>query len=166
MAEALMRNRLRSSRGAQLVEMAIVMPVLLLIIAGIFDFGMLFRSWEVVTNAAREGARIGSLPGYADADVRSRVQQYMQASGVLPAAGTCELHSVSPGAACPASACSVCVATDVVPTGSANVRVRSVTVRANQTLPSLSWVGAFFGGNFGTVAVGSSSVMRAESQAQ
>jgi Flp pilus assembly protein TadG len=149
--------------------MAIVLPILMLIMAGIFDFGMLFRSWEVVTNAAREGARVGSLPGYTGADVNARVQQYLRASGVLPAAGTCTLHSVSPGAACPASACSVCVATQVVPIGgtsAASVRVRSVTVRANQTMPSLSWVGTFFGGNFGTIPVGSSSSMRSETQAE
>ena len=30
-----------------------------------FDFGFLFRNWEVVTNAAREGARVGVLPAYA-----------------------------------------------------------------------------------------------------
>ena len=33
-----------------------------------FDFGFLFRNWEVVTNAAREGARVGVLPSYDCAD--------------------------------------------------------------------------------------------------
>ena len=49
--------------------MAIVTPILLMIIAGIFDFGMMFRAWEVVTNAAREGARVGTLPGYTAQDI-------------------------------------------------------------------------------------------------
>ena len=62
-------RRARAERGAELIEMAIVTPVLLMIIAGIFDFGMMFRSYEVVTNAAREGARVGVLPGYDVPDV-------------------------------------------------------------------------------------------------
>jgi Flp pilus assembly protein TadG len=157
MAQTVRRwRRIRSERGAELIEFAIVTPLLLLILAGIFDFGMLFRSWEVVTNAAREGARVGSLPGYADGDINARVQQYLHASGAIPATGTCTLS-------CTPSACSVCVQTDTVPTGSNNVTVRSVRVLSQQTLPSLSWVGVFFGGSFGTVTVGSTSVMRTES---
>ena len=42
--------------GAELIEFAIVAPILLLLIAGIVDFGMMFRTYEAVTNAAREGA--------------------------------------------------------------------------------------------------------------
>ena len=57
-------RRLRDQSGAELIEMAIVTPILLMILAGIFDFGFLFRGWEVVTNAAREGARVGVLPSY------------------------------------------------------------------------------------------------------
>ncbi len=46
--------------------------LLLLIVAGIADFGFLFQRYEVVTNAAREGARLAVLPddGYTDADVK------------------------------------------------------------------------------------------------
>ena len=57
--------------------MAIVTPILALLIAAMFDFGFLFRNWEVVTNAAREGARVGVLPVYAcdgsTTDVEQRV---------------------------------------------------------------------------------------------
>ena len=56
---------------------------MLLIALGIFDFGILFQRYEVVTNAAREGARIAVLPGYADADVDARVRQYVQAGGLF-----------------------------------------------------------------------------------
>ena len=57
-------------RGAELVEFAFVFPTLLLVMLGIIDFGFLFQRYEVVTNAAREGARVAILPGYGDADVR------------------------------------------------------------------------------------------------
>jgi Flp pilus assembly protein TadG len=60
---ALMR-RWRSERGAELVEFALVTPLMLVLIGGIVDFARLFQSYEVVTNAAREGARLAALPGY------------------------------------------------------------------------------------------------------
>jgi len=77
------RRRLRLERGAELIEMALVLPLLMLVIMGIIDFGFLFREMSVVTNAAREGARAGVLPDYsADANVSNRVQQYLTASGI------------------------------------------------------------------------------------
>ena len=80
-------RRIRSERGAEIIELAIVTPLFLLLIAAMFDFGFLFRNWEVVTNAAREGARIGVLPDYVcdeqpRPDVTDRVGAYMAASGI------------------------------------------------------------------------------------
>jgi hypothetical protein len=51
---------------------------------GIIDFGFLFQRYEVVTNAAREGARVAILPGYTDAQVQARVNQYLSAAGLTP----------------------------------------------------------------------------------
>ena len=68
-----MTPRLRSERGAELIEFALVFPLLLLSSSGIVDFGFMFQRFEVVTNAAREGARMAVLPGYATADVKTRV---------------------------------------------------------------------------------------------
>ena len=66
--------------------MALVTPIFLLLIAAMFDFGFLFRNWEVVTNAAREGARVGVLPAYTcdgtTPDVKDRVDAYMAAAGI------------------------------------------------------------------------------------
>jgi Flp pilus assembly protein TadG len=156
-----MRRRLEAlcrERGSELIEMAIVTPVLLLIVAGIFDFGMMFRSWEVVTNAAREGARVGVLPSFADADVVARVQQYMQASGV---ANACTQQTAS-GGACPASACSVCVSIQTLPSGAGTFSARYVTVTSRQPLPSLSVIASFFGGNFSSIDLTATSAMRTE----
>jgi Flp pilus assembly protein TadG len=69
----------RAERGAALVEFAMALPLLLVVIAGIVDFGFAFQRYEVVTNAAREGARIASLPGYDATSVDSRVRSYVQA---------------------------------------------------------------------------------------
>ncbi len=79
---AQIRNGWRSERGAELIEFAVVMPILIFIIAGIFEFGMMFRALEAVTNAAREGARVGVLPGYNPPDVQTRVNDYLDAAGL------------------------------------------------------------------------------------
>lgn len=49
----------RKEKGQSLVEFAMVLPVLLLLIMGIIDFGMAFHSVVTVNTAAREGARQG-----------------------------------------------------------------------------------------------------------
>jgi Flp pilus assembly protein TadG len=69
--------RVRSQAGAELVEFALVLPMLLLVFAGIVDFGLLLQRQQVVTNAAREGARIAILPGYSQADVEARVTAFV-----------------------------------------------------------------------------------------
>ena len=73
---------LKSERGSQIIEAALVLPLLLLVLLGILDFGLLFQRYEAVTNAAREGARVAILPGYAAADVQNRVQQYLADAGL------------------------------------------------------------------------------------
>jgi Flp pilus assembly protein TadG len=83
-----MRTRLRNDqRGAALIETAITIPIILLISVGIFEFGRAYQTWQVLTNAAREGARVAILADKTDADVTSAVRSYMQAGG-LPRYGT------------------------------------------------------------------------------
>lgn len=48
-------------RGQGLVEFALALPLLALLLAGLVDFGFLLYAHVQVTNAAREGARAGSL---------------------------------------------------------------------------------------------------------
>lgn len=47
----------KNAKGQSLVETALILPVLLLILTGIIDFGLLFNNYLVVSNASREGAR-------------------------------------------------------------------------------------------------------------
>lgn len=79
-----MTRRLKSQRGAELIEFALIFPLLLLVVLGIIDFGFLFQRYEVLTNATREGARMAvlSTSGYTNADVASRVCQYLVTGGV------------------------------------------------------------------------------------
>jgi Flp pilus assembly protein TadG len=77
-----LRRLARGDRGAELIEMAIVTPLLLLLVMGIVDFGFLFQRYVVLTNAAVEGARVATLPGYTAADAQARVQAYASDGGV------------------------------------------------------------------------------------
>jgi Flp pilus assembly protein TadG len=77
----------RGDRGAALIEAAVTIPILLLIAVGIFEFGRAYQTWQVLTNAAREGARVSVLPTGNDATVTTVVRNYM-ASGALPNAAS------------------------------------------------------------------------------
>lgn len=143
---AVIASRLRSERGAELIEFAIVVPILVFVIAGIVDFGMMFRTYEAVTNAAREGARVGVLPGYAPVDVQSRVDAYLAASG-LGGAHTTTVVNVP------------------VTTTAGVFTARAVTLNYTYTFAVLGAAAPFFGGNFGNINLNAVSVMRTESQA-
>lgn len=72
-----MRTRLiRNQRGAALLETAITLPIILLISVGIFEFGRAFQTWQVLTNAAREGARVAVIGGTTQAQIRAAVRDY------------------------------------------------------------------------------------------
>jgi Flp pilus assembly protein TadG len=72
-----MMKRLKGQRGAALLETAITLPIILLVSVSIFEFGRAYQTWQVLTNAAREGARIACLPDYTDTQVTSTVTNYL-----------------------------------------------------------------------------------------
>jgi Flp pilus assembly protein TadG len=80
MVNKLLPRSLRSERGAELIELALVLPLLLLVFAGIVDFGLLLQRMLTVSNAAREGARIAVLANstYTQTDVQNRVTDYVR----------------------------------------------------------------------------------------
>ena len=80
----------RSEKGAALLEAAITIPILLLIAVAILEFGRAYQTWQVLTNAAREGARIAVLPELTPTVVENRVREYMRA-GQLRNADTADV---------------------------------------------------------------------------
>ena len=56
-----------------MVEFVLVLPIFLLLVFSIIDFGMGFHAWLTVTNSAREGARLGAVRG-SSAQVTQRVR--------------------------------------------------------------------------------------------
>lgn len=53
----------RTQRGQTIVEFALVITIFFLAVMGIFDFGRAVFSYNTLSNAAREGARVGVIPG-------------------------------------------------------------------------------------------------------
>jgi len=102
-----LRKLWRRDEGAALMEAAFVLPLLLFVSVAIIEFGRAFQTWQVVTNAAREGARVAVLPGMTDDAIRTRVQDYMQMGITSPGSATITIDratTVSIGGAATASA--------------------------------------------------------------
>ena len=72
-------------RGSVAVEFALLLPVLLLLIFGVIDFGRAINAQITLTQAAREGARLASL-GAVNPAVQNRVT--LAATGVSPVTAT------------------------------------------------------------------------------
>lgn len=95
--------RLRGSEAAALIEFAVSLPLLVVLVIGIFDFGGAFNLKQELNNAAREGAVFGAsqptndllittgTPPSVDA-VRYLVAAYLQGAGINP----CGLNTMSP----------------------------------------------------------------------
>jgi Flp pilus assembly protein TadG len=73
------RSRGQGMRGQSLVEFALVVPVFLLIVAGMIDFGLALNASITISNAAREGGRLGVLTPDA---TKIRTQTTNAASGL------------------------------------------------------------------------------------
>ncbi len=61
-------------RGQTLVEFALILPIMLLLIFALVDFGRGFYTWLIVTNGAREGARVGATQQDYNA-IMTRIRQ-------------------------------------------------------------------------------------------
>jgi len=72
----------RRRRGQSLVEVALLLPVLIIIMAGVIDLGRALDASIVLANAARTGARFGSMhPTWYDS-IRVRVVDFANSSGM------------------------------------------------------------------------------------
>ncbi|MCH7987641.1 MAG: pilus assembly protein [Planctomycetes bacterium] len=65
-------------RGTALVEMAVVLPVFLMVVWGIIEFGRGMMVANMVTNAAREGARLAVIDGNTNTDVQNSITSFLQ----------------------------------------------------------------------------------------
>ena len=97
-----LRTRRTRQRAQAIVELAFVLPVLLLLVMGIIEFGRIFMAQQTITHAAREGARLGILPTSTVSDVQNTVNTFMNIAGLTgtPTITVANVgQSVEPGAA-------------------------------------------------------------------
>ena len=82
-------------RGQSLVEFAIILPVLLLLVLGVVDLGMGFKTYITLTNASREGVRWITIHPTDQTGARARVAEEASNMGLsegLFLAGGYEVH--------------------------------------------------------------------------
>ncbi len=139
-------RRRNGEAGAELIEFALVFPLLLMVVLGIVDFAFVFQRNEVLANAAREGARVATLPGYDTTDIENRVIDYVQAGG-LPTTGG------NP---------TVAVVATTVPSGTSTWPATSVTVAYDHDYMFIGGIAGWFGGSFSGVTLQAEATMRNE----
>jgi len=89
------RNPLENEKGQSLVEFALVIPLLLLLVIGIFEFGRAWMTRNLMTGAAREAARMAAVPPPTGMDntawnaaISARANTILTSAGVAPATVT------------------------------------------------------------------------------
>ena len=141
-------KRLCGEDAAQLVEFALVLPMLLLVVLGIAEFGFILQRYEVVTNAAREGARMAVLPGYTNADVTARVRTYLTQGRVTNTV-------TNPN---------IAITNVTIPVGAGlpAINAKRVVVTYTYTYTFLPNIGAWFGATYTTIPLTAVAEMRKE----
>jgi Flp pilus assembly protein TadG len=94
-----------------MLEMVIVAPVLLLLLFAIAEFGIAFAQWQTLSNAAREGARVGVVfrdpatcnAGAVQAQVATTVANYAALMGMAVPAGAVNTTGACAGTGTPVS---------------------------------------------------------------
>ena len=137
-------RRWGSESGAELIEVALTLPLLLLVVLGIIEFGFVFQQYEVVTNAAREGARVAVL-GYSTPDTQARVNDYLNAAGLNASLATTNVNILAP-----------------VSVGTNCMSPVQVTVAYPHPVPFVGGIMTYFGGSSGSLTLSASSTMRIE----
>lgn len=124
-------RRQRNDRGAAAVEFALILPIFLMLLFGIIDFGYMINRGSMINNAARDAAREASL-GQSEADVIAVAEQSVQG---LPGV------TVSVGCSLPDGSLCGSYASDAVSNGTARVTI-------NYQHEMLTPIGIFFPGGF------------------
>jgi len=70
--------------GVSVVELALTLPIIVVLLFGLLEFGLVVYSKGVISNASREGARFGvvyTTPRKTEAEIQTKVQEYLQKGG-------------------------------------------------------------------------------------
>jgi Flp pilus assembly protein TadG len=110
LVENVCRSCRRNRQGAAVVEFAIVAPVFFLLVFGMIEYGRMVMVQQVITNASREGARVGVLDGSTTSSVTTAVNNYLTAAKVSTASTTTTVSPNPPSSAGYGGAVTVTVA--------------------------------------------------------
>jgi Flp pilus assembly protein TadG len=134
-----MVSLIRGNRGQSVVEFALVLPVLLLVLFGITELGRAVMVKNVLTSAAREGARLAIVTDPDKDAVKARVESVCRAAGITDT-------------------------TVKITNPDENTGQIEVTVQSQFVLIPGSKIFNYFGGDSfpGTLTIGATSVMRHE----
>ncbi|MDP8245602.1 MAG: TadE/TadG family type IV pilus assembly protein [Candidatus Hinthialibacter antarcticus] len=128
----------QGERGSATVEFALVLPILMLMLFGIIEFGRVLSVQHLLNTAVREGARMAALPGADNATVIAKVNEVLSGAGV-----SYDGLQLTPADVSSAS------------------RNDPVTVRVQVNYESVAWVGGIVPG-FGGTQLQGVVVMRKE----
>jgi len=152
--------RVSTDRGQAVIELALTLPLLLVVVFGIIDFGFMFQRYEAVTNAAREGARLGVLPNYTNTEAENRAIDYLRASGLngsrrLSCGGVFQRNSVCAN-------WTTALVSVVGSTPAKTVDQVTVTVEYDHEYSFVGPIMNLFGSGLGTIRIRAASSMRHE----
>ncbi|MFV0445509.1 MAG: TadE/TadG family type IV pilus assembly protein [Planctomycetaceae bacterium] len=97
-------------RAAAVVEMALVLPVFLLIVLGIVEFGRAMMVGQLLTNGARHGARRAIIEGSTNTGVENEITDFLTTTLNVPASALTIVIDVEPGPSNPDPADNLAVA--------------------------------------------------------
>lgn len=91
-------THLLSDDGQAIVEFALVLPILMGLLLGIVQFGILFNNYETLTDAARVGARKAAVSRFVgDNGASAQTAAYAAATGLAKPPLTVDVTSCTPG---------------------------------------------------------------------
>lgn len=123
----------RTDRGSSAVEFAIVFPLLIVLVFGIIDFGLLVNANVIVANATRDAARTASLGG-TETEIRA------QAAAGLTSLSAADAAHVTVTVSCekPAATCTLYSSTTSGDTAIVSIQVEHSWIFRLLPLPSVS----------------------------
>jgi hypothetical protein len=148
MMRSMLGRLFRRTGGQAMAELALVLPIVLFFLVAIVELGAAFRTYQIVTNGAREGARTGVVPTGTTALVEGTVYDYLTQAGLDR-----DLAGVVPTCTGPNGACS----------SGSELQVRvSYDFSFRSMGPVMRLVCGGCGDSWGTVPLTTTSVMRNE----
>ena len=77
-----MIHSIKSERGQSLVEFALILPLFIIVLFGIMEFGRLWEMTNLITSASREGARVAAISGSSQSQAINAAQHVLSAANI------------------------------------------------------------------------------------